>query len=448
MISGDWLGLTRVFREIGFTPPEDYYRKEKVKGERNKRLVPCTAEEMAGAIKDTLEAEEGGQSRFGALATGLGAMSSRYKFLTPPYIVLLIRTFLTLEGIAAKADPEFNIYIAALPYAIRRAMAPATEEGQKLMRDAFLNPEDDTIRWERIEELLSGAAAGAGGDEGDAGATSAAAAPDAAVDAGLTGMGVGAASSAAVAASSSSAGESSATSAGVGHATPLEASMDEDELSVVTPMAQAGEQLLTEVIDTAAAAAASSSSFSTSEAAEAAAAAEVAEVDAGAGGDSKELIARRSQEVMGRLIGAREGAALRRVSYEACSVSLASYLASDKAAPLRRVGIETMSAVLQDLWTVRKAELAKKGDDAGGGGGGSRDWPESDDARVIREREEKTQRKAVTVIALVGTVHIQLTPLTPPTHTLDEPPQLSCFISRHHYLTIQKLPPLSYTTPQ
>jgi hypothetical protein len=61
----------------------------------------------------------------------------------------------------------------------------------------------------------------------------------------------------------------------------------------------------------------------------------------------KQLIARRSQEVVGRLIGAREGAALRRVSYEACSVSLASYLASDKAAPLRQVGIDQMSAVLK-----------------------------------------------------------------------------------------------------
>lgn len=29
---------------------------------------------------------------------------------TPPYVLLLIRTFLTLEGIAAKVDPSFNIY--------------------------------------------------------------------------------------------------------------------------------------------------------------------------------------------------------------------------------------------------------------------------------------------------------------------------------------------------
>jgi hypothetical protein len=41
-----------------------------------------------------------GTTRFGALATGLGGVSEEYRFECPPYIVLLCRTFLTLEGIA------------------------------------------------------------------------------------------------------------------------------------------------------------------------------------------------------------------------------------------------------------------------------------------------------------------------------------------------------------
>jgi predicted unusual protein kinase regulating ubiquinone biosynthesis (AarF/ABC1/UbiB family) len=122
---------------------------------------------MASAIDEALSGEEGGQSRFGALATGLGAMSGTYKFLTPPYIVLLVRTFLTLEGIAAKADPDFNIYTASLPYAIRRAMAPATPEGRKAMRAAFLNEHDNSVRWERITELVGGAGKSGAGDESE-----------------------------------------------------------------------------------------------------------------------------------------------------------------------------------------------------------------------------------------------------------------------------------------
>ena len=41
-----------------------------------------------------MEAQEGSTSRFGALATGLAQLSVRYQLLTPPYIILLCRTFL------------------------------------------------------------------------------------------------------------------------------------------------------------------------------------------------------------------------------------------------------------------------------------------------------------------------------------------------------------------
>ena len=41
-------------------------------------------------------------SRFGALSTVLFDMSDRWEEFTPPYILLLIRTFLTLEGVAGQ----------------------------------------------------------------------------------------------------------------------------------------------------------------------------------------------------------------------------------------------------------------------------------------------------------------------------------------------------------
>merc|ERR1712185_246509 len=41
-------------------------------------------------------------------------MGKRWQMRTPPYIILLIRTFLTLEGVVGKVDPNFNVYTAAL----------------------------------------------------------------------------------------------------------------------------------------------------------------------------------------------------------------------------------------------------------------------------------------------------------------------------------------------
>ena len=413
MIAGDWLGLTYVFRDVGMCPPESFYRKvvpeedegrnepeaeanagldapvsrrkraQRAGKKKNRRKTveqPCSAEEMALAIEACLTAEEGGQSRFGALATGLGAMSSRYKFLTPPYIVLLVRTFLTLEGIAAKADPDFNIYTASLPYAIRRAMAPATPEGRRLMRDAFLNEHDNSVRWDRVAELLRNEL------PGDADETK-----------GVRGLATGEEDAAAPlrtttkTASDDASEDSSAASAG-----SASGSFDETELDVLRPMAAAGEDLLSEVMDAAAAAAATTSASEETEATR-------LSVDAG-----KDLIARRSQEVVGRLMGAKEGAALRRVANDACSVSLASYLASPAAQPLREAGVATMARVLRDVWRVRQRardgvplETSREySSDEASSSSSSAAWPESEEARAIRAREEKTKRKALTVIAL------------------------------------------------
>ena len=68
---------------------------------------------------------------------------------------------MTLEGIAAKADPNFNIYEAALPYAIRRAMN-TTPDGFEAMRRAWLTEENE-LNMDRLKEFLGG-----GGDEDDA----------------------------------------------------------------------------------------------------------------------------------------------------------------------------------------------------------------------------------------------------------------------------------------
>lgn len=105
----------------------------------NGNIVPCELETVALSIKQTMESEEGGMSRFGALATGLSQLSSDYRFLCPPFVVLLCRTFLTLEGVADKVDPKFNIYQAALPYALRRALSPETEAGRQVLRDTLLD---------------------------------------------------------------------------------------------------------------------------------------------------------------------------------------------------------------------------------------------------------------------------------------------------------------------
>merc|ERR1719393_577289 len=93
-------------------------------------------------------------SRFGALATVLNqVLSPTWKMFTPPYILLLIRTFLTLEGIAGLVDPDFNIYEMAMPWAIRRSLSPSSEAGVAALRSTLLTP-DNRIQWGRLLELF------------------------------------------------------------------------------------------------------------------------------------------------------------------------------------------------------------------------------------------------------------------------------------------------------
>lgn len=88
-----------------------------------------------------MKGEAGGTTRFGVMATALKKLSYSYLMLTPPYVALLCRTFVTLEGLLAD-DPEmaaeFNIYEAALPYAISRVLSPRTRRGQETLRATLL----------------------------------------------------------------------------------------------------------------------------------------------------------------------------------------------------------------------------------------------------------------------------------------------------------------------
>jgi hypothetical protein len=51
-------------------------------------------------------------------------------------------------------DPDFSIYTASLPYAVRRALSPQTSHGAKKLRDALLT-DDGQFRWSRFQDVLA-----------------------------------------------------------------------------------------------------------------------------------------------------------------------------------------------------------------------------------------------------------------------------------------------------
>jgi len=170
-LAEDWVQLTKAFKASEFINDPIEWKPD---GDTGKEFVPVGYDSKTGEdlgieylskdLENEMRGEEGGTSRFGALATVLNNLSEKWYMATPPYVLLLIRTFLTLEGIAGRVDPNFNIYEMAMPWAIRRTLSPATRDGIDVLRSSLLM-EDGRIQWSRLLEFVDGATAASEKDE-------------------------------------------------------------------------------------------------------------------------------------------------------------------------------------------------------------------------------------------------------------------------------------------
>jgi len=149
----DYLGLTQAFIDTGFVGNPIEWRAKEEDPWQLTHPDGEPKEVMAKELRDRMEACPGGGSRFGALSVVLGDMGFLWQMYTPPYVILLIRTFLTLEGIAGKVDPNFNIYEVALPWAVQRALSPATAAGARTLRASLLT-DDNSFQWARVHTLI------------------------------------------------------------------------------------------------------------------------------------------------------------------------------------------------------------------------------------------------------------------------------------------------------
>jgi len=103
------------------------------------------------------QAIEMGVSRmdFKAVTDDLSGVMYRFPFQVPPYYALIIRSLVTLEGIALSVDPDFKILGAAYPYFARRLMEDPDPQLRSSLREMLFD--GDEFRWQRLENLLSSA---------------------------------------------------------------------------------------------------------------------------------------------------------------------------------------------------------------------------------------------------------------------------------------------------
>jgi predicted unusual protein kinase regulating ubiquinone biosynthesis (AarF/ABC1/UbiB family) len=85
----------------------------------------------------------------------LSALMYEYPFRVPPYYALIIRSLVTLEGIAIYIDPNFKVLSEAYPYVAKRLLTDPAPQLRTSLRDLLFK--DGRFRWNRLENLLRNA---------------------------------------------------------------------------------------------------------------------------------------------------------------------------------------------------------------------------------------------------------------------------------------------------
>ena len=92
---------------------------------------------------------------FKSVTDDMSGVMYKFPFKLPPYYALIIRSLLTLEGIALSVDPNFKILGAAYPYFARRLMEDPDPQLRESLKEMLFD--NKQFKWDRLEDLLSNA---------------------------------------------------------------------------------------------------------------------------------------------------------------------------------------------------------------------------------------------------------------------------------------------------
>ncbi|OLP17686.1 hypothetical protein BST81_15310 [Leptolyngbya sp. 'hensonii'] len=92
---------------------------------------------------------------FKSITDQLSALMYEYPFRVPAYYALIIRSLVTLEGIAINVDPNFKVLSNAYPYISKRLLTDPAPQLRNSLRDLLFK--DGSFRWNRLENLLRNA---------------------------------------------------------------------------------------------------------------------------------------------------------------------------------------------------------------------------------------------------------------------------------------------------
>ncbi|MDC0835387.1 AarF/ABC1/UbiB kinase family protein [Geitlerinema sp. CS-897] len=140
LVNRDFEGLAQDYVKLEFLTPDTDLRP----------IVPALSEVFNDALGASVA-----ELNFKSITDQLSALMYEYPFRVPAYYALIIRSLVTLEGIAINVDPNFKVLSKAYPYVAKRLLTDSSPELRSSLRELLFK--EGQFRWNRLENLLRNA---------------------------------------------------------------------------------------------------------------------------------------------------------------------------------------------------------------------------------------------------------------------------------------------------
>ncbi|MBV9388877.1 MAG: AarF/ABC1/UbiB kinase family protein [Chroococcidiopsidaceae cyanobacterium CP_BM_ER_R8_30] len=140
MVNRDFEGLAHDYVKLGFLTPDTDLTP----------IIPAFARVFGNALGASVA-----ELNIKSITDQLSELMYEYPFRVPAFYALIIRSLVTLEGIAIHIDPNFKVLTAAYPYISKRLLTDPSPELRASLRDLLFK--DGRFRWNRLENLLRNA---------------------------------------------------------------------------------------------------------------------------------------------------------------------------------------------------------------------------------------------------------------------------------------------------
>jgi predicted unusual protein kinase regulating ubiquinone biosynthesis (AarF/ABC1/UbiB family) len=113
-------------------------------------IIPAFAEVFSEAMTSSVS-----EINIKTITDKLSELMYEYPFKVPAYFALIIRSLVTLEGIAINIEPDFKVLSKAYPYIAKRLLTDPAPELRSSLKNLLFR--DEEFRWNRLENLLRNA---------------------------------------------------------------------------------------------------------------------------------------------------------------------------------------------------------------------------------------------------------------------------------------------------